>query len=203
MLAIRTIILRRFVKAKSSHIAERLFWVVVSLLGFSFAGVLLRNSVLEWMNQPGGNDFDVSVAICVRHLLFSAVSISSFAYPATKLPYPAITICKTRKYDVGEYIRWLRRTIIGSFIRQNIFLRRAVYDNFEFDCRQSADAKRCVKHDTKRLRSHFKEYVELKLVDPFSVRGNVSISRLTPVRLELILSAAGTRRQRVLRGQVR
>ncbi len=39
--------------------------------------------------------------------------IDTMSYPATKLAYPAITVCKEDRYDVGEYIR-------------------AVFDNFQY-----------------------------------------------------------------------
>ena len=33
------------------------------------------------------------------------VRIETFAYPATKLLYPAVTVCKKQGYDVAEYLR--------------------------------------------------------------------------------------------------
>ena len=31
--------------------------------------------------------------------------IETFAYPATELLYPAVTVCKKHDYDVAEYLR--------------------------------------------------------------------------------------------------
>ncbi len=33
------------------------------------------------------------------------MAILSFSMPATELKYPAITVCKKHKYDVGQYVR--------------------------------------------------------------------------------------------------
>ncbi len=43
------------------------------------------------------------------------MAIDSFSHPAVDLPYPAISICKSSKYDASEYLR-------------------AVFDNFEYTC---------------------------------------------------------------------
>ena len=63
------------------------------------------------------------------------MSIETFSFPATELAYPAITVCKRQKYDMGEYLR-------------------AVFDNFEYSCNGSvADSMSCV--DSMLLRDHF------------------------------------------------
>ena len=60
--------------------------------------------------------------------------------PATDLPYPAITICNKNGYDVGEYLR-------------------AVFDNFEYSCKDGDCEKSSL------LRSHFPEYSSHKYIE--------------------------------------
>ena len=62
------------------------------------------------------------------------VSIATFSFPATELPFPAITICKEHKFDVGEYVR-------------------AVFDNFQFSCPDNATCA-----ESKLLREHYKKF---------------------------------------------
>ncbi len=71
------------------------------------------------------------VNIIVAHFyILLVVSIETFSLPATDLHYPAITVCKTSPYDVGEYLR-------------------AVYDNFQMECCATGN------EDTQLLREHF------------------------------------------------
>ena len=57
------------------------------------AGVFLSAAISGWINHP------------------SEVTIETFSLPATSLPFPAISVCKTHKYDPGEYLR----TVFDSF----------------------------------------------------------------------------------------
>ena len=66
------------------------------------------------------------------------VAIETFSTPATELPFPAVTVCRKRKYDVGEYLR-------------------AVYNNFEFACEKARHSASCQR--TELLRSHFEPLV--------------------------------------------
>ena len=67
--------------------------------------------------------------------------------PIREVPYPAITICNAKGYDVGEYIR-------------------AVFDNFEFSCESGTDG--CEK--SRLLRADFPGYSSKDgiAVSPFS-----------------------------------
>ena len=64
----------------------------------------------------------------------------TFSMSATDLPYPAITICNKNGYDVGEYLR-------------------AVFDNFEYGCKDGDCEKSSL------LRSHFPEYSSHKYIE--------------------------------------
>ena len=67
---------------------ERLFWIAATVLNFTFAALILRSAISDWIHSPGG------------------FVISTFSLPATDLAYPAITtVCKAQKYDIGEYLR--------------------------------------------------------------------------------------------------
>ena len=67
-----------------------------------------------------------------------AISIATFSHPATSLPHPAITVCRAVEYDVGEYIR-------------------AVFNNFEYQCRGSDSSPSCKR--TSLLRDHYRSYI--------------------------------------------
>ncbi len=62
------------------------------------------------------------------------VGIETFSFPVTDLHHPAITVCKSDRFDAGEYVR-------------------AVYDNFEYRCKGSRGSSSCGKR--KLLQEHF------------------------------------------------
>ena len=76
---------------------ERAFWVVVVFIGLLLGLVMVSAALKNWSDNP------------------EKVAIKTFSKPAREVPYPAITICNPKGYDVGEYIR-------------------AIFDNFEFSC---------------------------------------------------------------------
>ena len=65
------------------------------------------------------------------------MTIETFSHPATKLEYPAITVCKKGSYNVDEYVR-------------------AVFDNFAVICQ---DDESC--SDTEPLRADFSSYLKV------------------------------------------
>ncbi len=67
------------------------------------------------------------------------VAIDTFSLPATSLPFPAITVCKRRKFDVGEYLR-------------------AVFDNFQYVCKK-AEGVNDTCRESMLLREHYDTYV--------------------------------------------
>ncbi len=62
------------------------------------------------------------------------VGIDTFSTPATDLTFPAVTVCRNKKYDVGEYLR-------------------AIYNNFEYSCSESLASPSCLR--TAKLREDF------------------------------------------------
>ncbi len=88
----------------TANLFEKAFWVIVTILGFVFAGVILRTAITDWIDNPAGKSQIARTKIKLNQL-FSEVTIATFTLPATTLPYPAVTICKKSKYDVGEYLR--------------------------------------------------------------------------------------------------
>ena len=72
------------------------------------------------------------------------MTITTFSLPATTLKYPAITICKRYKYDVGEYLR-------------------SVFNNFETACDLDVDGD-C--NRTHLLRSHFPKLAKFRVYPP-------------------------------------
>ena len=71
-----------------------------------------------------------------RNNVFSDVTIETFSYPATKLEYPAITVCKMGSYNVDEYVR-------------------TVFDNFQVVC---TDNQTCA--DSAPLRDDYPSYLK-------------------------------------------
>ena len=71
--------------------------MVVVLIGLLVGLVIVSGTLKNWSDNP------------------EKVAIKTFSQPAREVPYPAITICNPKGYDVGEYIR-------------------AIFDNFEFSC---------------------------------------------------------------------
>ena len=76
--------------------------------------------------------------------------IDTFSLPATRLAFPAITVCKGRPYDVGEYLR-------------------AVFDSFEWVCEAPEGGKNCGPGDNSStlLRDHYHAF---RKSDTYSVR---------------------------------
>ena len=79
-------------------------------------------------------------------IMILGVSIITFSYPATKLNYPAITVCRKIPYNPDEYTR-------------------AVFDNFQLSCNNS-----CMEYcdasceETEGLRQDFEHYIDLNYV---------------------------------------
>ncbi len=77
--------------------------------------------------------------------------METFSLPVSQLPFPALTICKKRKYDVGEYIR-------------------AVFNNFEPACEGGYDSADC--NETEPLRSHYMTFLsEREFVPEVGMKG--------------------------------
>lgn len=87
---------------------ERAFWVVVVLIGLLIGLLMVSAALKNWSDNP------------------EKVAIKTFSQPAREVPYPAITICNSNGYDVGEYIR-------------------AIFDNFEFSWGRSTKMQKLAK----------------------------------------------------------
>ncbi len=82
--------------------------------------------------------------------IYTEVILDNFSSAPTDLAMPAITVCKSSKYDVGEYLR-------------------AVFDNFEYACEWNEKTMRennCT--GSGLLRKHFKALT----TDRFDLDGN-------------------------------
>ncbi len=79
---------------------------------------MVHNAIRNWIASP------------------TEVAIATFSLPATRLAYPAVTVCRRGRHDVGEYIR-------------------AVFDNFEFACDEDV-AGSCNASD--RIRKEYWKY---------------------------------------------
>ena len=77
--------------------------------------------------------------------------IDSFTLPVTELPYPAITICKKRGHDPGEYLR-------------------AVFNQFQYAYRKD-EAGSCDK--TADLRDHYRSFISTCDREPRELTGYV------------------------------
>ena len=71
------------------------------------------------------------------------VTIKTFSHPATKLNYPAITVCRNIPYNPDEYVR-------------------SVFDNFQLACNDSCvDSCAGSCEETELLRQDFESYLNL------------------------------------------
>ena len=68
------------------------------------------------------------------------VTIETFSYPATKVEYPALTVCKRRSYNVDEYVR-------------------SVFDNFQVVCTNDASCD-----ETLPLREDYPHYLQVSMI---------------------------------------
>ncbi len=103
--------------------------MLVSLAGFTCAGLFLWETLVEWSERPVGKAFievEKLEKLYFIWFIFKDVSIETFSLPSSDLPFPAVTICKERKYDAGDYIR-------------------AVFNNFDTE--------------VEPLKSHYKSYL--------------------------------------------
>ena len=79
-------------------------------------------------------------------IMVLGVSIITFSYPATKLNYPAITVCRKIPYNPDEYVR-------------------AVFDNFQLTCNNSCmDYCDASCEETEVLREDFEAYIDWNYV---------------------------------------
>ena len=106
-----------WVTARSS--AEKVLWVAIVLTGFVTGILMVSATVGHWFDFP------------------TKMAIASHSMPATKVPYPSITICNPKGYDASEYLR-------------------AVFDNFQYSCGDITNPTGC--EQSKTLRSHFPAY---------------------------------------------
>ena len=68
-------------------VVEQILWVGIVFIGFVTAFTMVSSAIKHWIDVP------------------SKVTITTFSMPATKVHYPAITICNPNGNNVGEYIR--------------------------------------------------------------------------------------------------
>ena len=79
------------------------------------------------------------------------VTIETFSHHATKLNYPAITVCRSIPYNPDEYVR-------------------SVFDNFQLACNYSFDeSSESSCEETEMLRQDFKSYILLNNVRSLSL----------------------------------
>ncbi len=87
---------------------QQIFWIAVVLTCFGGASRILYNTVVNWNSYPRGSTILFSHLFKILKYTMPCdlvVNIKTFSFPATNLTFPAITVCKTYKYDVGDYIR--------------------------------------------------------------------------------------------------
>ena len=137
---------------------ERGLWVILTVMGFALASVMLKDAVVEWIQFPTRKIVIITLGYQKhRVIFFSEVTIETFAYPATELEYPAITVCKKGSYNVDEYVR-------------------AVFDNFATEC---SDDKTCA--DTAPFRDDFPSYLKV-IISAFRIIPmymNTTIGKIT------------------------
>ena len=87
------------------------------------------------MDKESYRNFEIfSNLESISNWLISVVSIKTFSYPSTDLPYPAITICSENQKHPRHYLR-------------------TVFDSFQLSCRGPRDSESC--NRTRLLRENF------------------------------------------------
>ena len=68
---------------------EKIFWVILIVIGFIFSGIIINNSIWSWRNIP------------------LQTTIEKVSKPIQHFPFPAVTICNHDQLEMPRRNRWM------------------------------------------------------------------------------------------------
>ena len=102
------------------NLPEKLFWVLVVIIGFICASLIISTAIEGWLDEPGVTliktfskvcDYNFYICIAVKSICFrcfmciSLRQITCAIQPVTEVALPSLTFCEDHGPDTGEYVR--------------------------------------------------------------------------------------------------